>query len=67
MMEKMEKFYFNGIWRKEGAEDIYIFTDELTKGTFTVVGDETFIRKITDLRARFGQGFPDDPQLIYPR
>jgi len=66
-MEKMEKIYFNGIWRKAGEEDVYIFTDGLTESTFTIVSGETFIQKITDLRARFGRGFPDDNELIHPR
>jgi len=66
-MKKMEKIYFNGIWRKEGEDDIYIFTDGVTRGTFTVKEGDDFIRTLTDRRARFGKGFPDDPNLIFPR
>jgi len=66
-MEKTEKIYFNGIWHRDGEEDIYIFTDELTGGTFSILQSGDFISAIVNHRAKFGKGFPDDPQLIYPR
>ena len=66
-MDKLERIYFNGIWRKTGEPDIYIYTDGVTRSTFTVVEGESFERSIRALRCRFGRAYPDNQALIYPR
>lgn len=67
MIEKMETIYFNGIWKIPGRDDVYIFTDGVTKGTFTVQQGEDFIEIIRDRRARFGRLFPDRDDMIFER
>jgi len=66
-MGATEKIEFNGIWRKAGEKDIYIYTDGVTRSTFTVVEDGSFERAISELRTRFGRAYPDNQSLIYPR
>lgn len=66
-MKKTEIIYFNGIWRKAGDDDIYLFTDGVTGSTFTVEAGGDFMRTLIDMRARFGKSFPDNNDLIYPR
>jgi len=63
----VENFSFNGIWHKDGTDDIYIFRDGLTGGTFTVLQDGDFISAIANHRAKFGKGFPDKEEMIYER
>lgn len=66
-IRKTEKIEFNGIWRKAGEKDVYMYTDGVTRSTFTVVEGESFERAISNLRARYGMSYPDNQALIYPR
>ncbi len=66
-LRPVENLYFNGTWHKDGEEDIYIFTDGLTGGTFSVLQGEDFISILANHRAKFGKGFPDKEEMIYER
>lgn len=60
-----EKFYFNGIWRRTGKPDLYVFTDELTKGTFTVAQGQGFVEAFRSHREKFRLSFPENEELIF--
>ena len=44
---------YNGIQEGYRGEHYYIFTDKVTKSSFTVADDESLEDKLADVRARF--------------